>query len=412
MSLRTLRGPALALVLITAQLCFAQATQSSQPATDDSYAAERHQAIQLYKADKHLEALPFFEDLAKRNPDDVNVIVGLAACLIDHSATLQDQDAGAKERIRARSLLLKAQQLGDNSTLVKNLLQVTPENGVVPYQGGDAGAAMRAGEAAFARRDFEEAINNYNKVLQLDPNNYSAALFIGDSYFAGKKFDLAREWYEKAIAIDPNRETAYRYEADMLTKNGDMETARTRAIQAVVAEPYNPITWRGLQQWAIANRLRIVPVHINVPNNVSAKDDTHININIDPNQSSEAAPVWLIYSITRAKWRGDDFKKHFPQEKQYRHSLAEEADALTVAASVLTSDDDKKGKKDKKSSIPKDPDLALLLKLSTADMIEPYVLLNAADEGIAQDYENYRQQNRAKLEQYLSQFVVPAAPRL
>jgi hypothetical protein len=42
-------------------------------------------------------------------------------------------------------------------------------------------------------------------------------------------------------------------------------------------------------------------------------------------------------------------------------------------------------------------------------MIEPYVLLNAADEGIAQDYPGYREKNREKLEQYLSEFVVPAA---
>lgn len=41
-------------------------------------------------------------------------------------------------------------------------------------------------------------------------------------------------------------------------------------------------------------------------------------------------------------------------------------------------------------------------------MIEPYVLLNAADEDIAQDYPRYREKNREKLEKYLSEFVVPS----
>ena len=43
-------------------------------------------------------------------------------------------------------------------------------------------------------------------------------------------------------------------------------------------------------------------------------------------------------------------------------------------------------------------------------MIEPYVLLNAADEGFAQDFFAYHKKNRSKLEQYLIEFIVPPAP--
>lgn len=395
-------------LVLFAFLLTALALGTAQNTADDTYKSDRQRAIQLYNADKYVEALPLFEDLAKRNPEDPNVLVGLAACLINESATLEDQDAAAKERIRARGLLLKAQQLGNNSTLVQNLLQVTPENGVISYEAGAAGQAMRAGEAAFARRDFDEAIKNYSKVLELQPTNYSAALFIGDSYFADKKFDQAKEWYEKAAKIDPNRETAYRYEADMLTKNGDMEGARKLAIEAVVAEPYNAITWRGLQQWAAVNKLQLTPVHINTPAAPSSSSDGHVNITIDPSQSPDKMAVWLVYSGARINWHKEDFAKHFPNEKTYRHSLPEESEALSVAASMIGKVGDKKKKK---SELPKDPDLALLLKLSSSNMIEPYVLLSAADEGISHDYESYRQQNRAKLEQYLSDFVVPPVPK-
>lgn len=187
--------------------------------------------MQLYNANNHLEALPLFEDLAKQQPEDKDVLLGLAVCLIDHAATIEDQDTASKERVRARGLLLKAQQLGNNSTLLQNLLQVTPEDGVIQYQADEVGKAMRAGEAAFARRDFDEAIKSYSKVLELQPTNYPAALFIGDSYFAAKKFDLAKEWYEKAAQIDPNRETAYRYEADMLTKNATWKLHARRQLR-------------------------------------------------------------------------------------------------------------------------------------------------------------------------------------
>jgi hypothetical protein len=129
---------------------------------------------------------------------------------------------------------------------------------------------------------------------------------------------------------------------------------------------------------------------------------------MDPKEPEETSSIWLMYGLTKVKWRSDEFKKQFPAEKQYRHSLAEEADALTTAATVWTEVNESDKKKKKASVAPKDPNLILLVKLYQAKMIEPYVLLNAADDGIARDYDGYRLKNRDKLEQYLSEFVVPS----
>jgi tetratricopeptide (TPR) repeat protein len=367
----------------------------------------RKLAFELFKQDKHLEALPLFEELALKSPDDRDVLVGLGACLVSEAATLDGQDAASKERMRARQVLLKAKKLGSTAPLLENLLQMLPEDGVVKYANTPADQAMRAAEAAFARHDFEEAIKNYSKVLESDPKNYSAVLFIGDTYFAEKNWTKAGEWYQRAIDLDPNKETAHRYYADMLLKNGEIEKSRMQFIQGVVAEPYNPITWRALQAWATSNKLQLKRVHVNTPNNVSQTDEKNITITVDPKASDETSTLWLSYGLAKVKWRGDEFKKQFPAEKQYRHSLAEEAEALTMAATVWTEVNESEKKKKKTSSPPKDPNLILLLKLYQAKMIEPYVLLNAADDGIAQDYPGYRQKNREKLEQYLSEFVVP-----
>ncbi|MFI5104421.1 MAG: tetratricopeptide repeat protein, partial [Terriglobales bacterium] len=242
----------------------------------------------------------------------------------------------------------------------------------------------------------------------LDPKKYSAALFIGDAYFGARDFAQAGVWYERAIQLEPNRETAYRYYSDMLTKQGDMVKARSLAIQAVIAEPYNPITWRGLTQWAIANRLQVKRIRIKIPGGVTRTGDKNITINIDPAQPKETSSVWLAYGLARATWDTDKFKQQFPQETAYRHSLAEEADALTTAATVWT--EQSEGDKKPASKPPADSNLLALLKLHHANLIEPYVLLDAPDEGIMQDYAAYREKNRAKLEEYLSTFVVPAAP--
>jgi tetratricopeptide (TPR) repeat protein len=404
--MRIFTRPRAILVLLLTIAIFAPPVLAQDNA--DAYKSERQKAVELFNQQKFLEALPLFEDLVKQNPADNETLLGLAACLVNHSATVQDADAAAKERLRARDLLLKAKELGNNSNLLQNLLQLLQASSTEQIKYSDnaeADQAFRLAEAAFAKRDFAEAIKDYSKALELDPGNYSAALFIGDSYFAEKDFVRAGEWYGRAIQINPNKETAYRYYADMLTKNGEMDKARTKAIQAVVAEPYDPITWRGLQQWATSNKLQINRVAIKVPNSVTQKDDKNITISIDSSHENAAGAAWMIYSITQAAWHGEEFKKTFPEEKQYRHSLPEETQALTMAAESLTAKNKKKSPKP-----PEDPDLALLLRIYQAGMIEPYVLLSAPDAGIVKDYDAYREKNRAKLEEYLSAFVVPPAP--
>ena len=389
------------LLLLSLSLLSRQA--SAQSVTDDAYKAERQQALALFYQQKHIEALPLFEDLAKKNPNDADVQFGLGACLVDHSATLGDEEAGKKERVRAREILLKAKQLGNTSTLLLNLLDMLPPDGSIHHQdNAEVDKAIQAGESAFAKRDYDEAIKNYSRAFELDHQNYAAALFVGDAHFAKRDFPKAEEWYERAIQVNPDVETAYRYESDMLTKNGDMDKARTRAIQAVVAEPYNPVTWRGLAQWANTNHVQLKAIHVNTHTVMAQNGNDGPQITMDAKTSADTMALWIVYSGTRIGWRKEEFKKHFPQETEYRHSLAEEADALSITAQFQL--------KPGASLDSIDPDLALLRRLYDAKMIEPYVLLNAADQGIAQDYAAYRAQNRSRLEGYLSEFVVPPAP--
>src|ERR1041385_5012072 len=91
----------------------------------------RKKAFQFFNDGKHLEALPLFEELARKNPDDRDVLVGLGVCLVSEAGTLEDQDRAVKERLRARQLLLKAKSLGQKSALLENMLQTIPEDGVV-----------------------------------------------------------------------------------------------------------------------------------------------------------------------------------------------------------------------------------------------------------------------------------------
>jgi cytochrome c-type biogenesis protein CcmH/NrfG len=176
--------------------CTAVALSFAQTQTqgDAAYEGKRRQAMLLFEQDKRLEALPLLEELMQKNPKDDEVLVALATCLVRHAATLTDQQEAAKERFRAKNLVQEALAFGNNSPLAQNLRQLLgtlPPNGAIQFsENASVEQAMLAGEAAFARHDFAEALTNYAKALELEPKNYAVVLFTGNTYY--KQNDYAR----------------------------------------------------------------------------------------------------------------------------------------------------------------------------------------------------------------------------
>jgi len=268
--------------------------------------------------------------------------------------------------------------------------------GSIPPDGGlprgfseksEVDAVMKEGEAAFARGDFTRALAAYAHALELDPRQYEAALFTGDVYFKQNQMEKAGEWFARAVEIDENRETAHRYWGDALLRSGNTAGARTKFIDAVIAEPYNRNAWVGLSQWAQTNRITLAHPRVDVP------------------PPAQAIGLWAAYSKTRTEWvSGAKFAEAFPQENRYRHSLAEEAEALRMVGEAAAT----QIKQGTLTAAQLDASVGNLVRLIDAGLLESYVLLARADEGIARDYPAYRQSYRDKLKQYLSDYVLAA----
>ena len=371
---------------------------------------DRVTALNLLHEGKFSEAQALLEKLAVANPSDADVQFGLAYAILATSKNIKDEEARRRERVRARNLLLRAKQLGV-SERYEDLLE--SGLGSIPQDGGEttkfssnleAEKAMQEGEAAFARQDYDKAIAAYQRALTLDPKLYYAAVFLGDMYFQKNQIEKAGEWYGRAIAIDPDKETAYRYWSDVLLKNGRSDDARTQAIEAILAEPYNRTAYNGLVQWARAANTSLRHPQIDQPPRTmgSSTQGNQTTITIDPNAFPKEGPAhyWAFYDLTRAAYPGK-FKTDYPNEPSYRHSLKEEASALRVVAEMVAGD----LKSGKLKSVD-DTSLANLLKLHQADLIEAYVLFARPDDGIAQDYGDYRKTNRVKLQRYWAQIVI------
>jgi hypothetical protein len=209
----------------------------------------------------------------------------------------------------------------------------------------------------------------------------------------------ADRWYAQAAAISPDRETAYRYWGDCLMKQGEQGEAENKFIEAVLAEPYSQATRLNLKKWADANHALLAPPPITLPARPTMDGKGNTNVTIDASSlGSPASSAWLIYSMNPTIWQSTKFKQHYPGETKYRHSLAEEAEGLRSVLDVV-----------KEQKIPDkqlDPTLRSLAALEKDGMLECWILLDHADQGIAQDYGAYRASHRELLHAYIAKYDV------
>ena len=142
---------------------------------------------------------------------------------------------------------------------------------------------------------------------------------------------------------------------------------------------------------------------------VIVKDDQNINITVDSGSMKKHDPTgsaWMMYGMNRALWHGEKFKKEFPDEPKYRRTMREETESLHMMVDVLIGQKDfEKRKKDL------DPALVDLVSIDKAGFLEPFALLNRADNEIAQDYAAYRETHRDTIYRYMNEYVVPKGPQ-
>jgi len=371
-------------------------------AQDDS---DRQRAFQLYRDGKYVDALPLFEQLALKYPEDRAVIENLGMLVFMQSGYLKTPEERQAARKRGRALLVQAQKLGPNNSALTALIESIPPDGgedssFSPKKEVDE--AMHAGEAAFAKGEFSKAIESYQRALLFDPNLYEAALFTGDVYFKSGEQVKAGEWFARAIKINPDRETAYRYWGDSLMKQGKVTEAGEKFVEAYIAEPYSRLARAGFVNWGQKVHINLSHPKVDLPANVSQKQEGQTTLTLDPNMFDKdkggSAAAWMTYGLIRAGWPSAEFAKQYPNEKTYRHSLKEEAAALRAALKVL--DEKKTGANNT------DPSLQVIRKLEKEGLLEAFILLALPDQGIVNDFPAYRKTNLEDLRRYVKLYVL------
>jgi len=382
----------LALTLTFVQPAFAQTSDLEQT---------KKKAAELINDLKYVEAFPLLEKIVAAEPNNAEMHFYLGFALVAKANETPDAPLRQSFRVRARASFVRAKQFGYEGPLVDALITSMPADGSEGAFSSNmaAEAIMKTAEAHFSKGELDEALKNYQKALVLDPKLYHAALFSGDVYLHKNNYEQAEFWYQKAISIHPNIETAYRYSATPLMRQRKFDQARDRYVEAYITEPYNRFAISGISQWAQTTNTQLGHPQINIPVTVTFKDNGDATISLDPAAlgQDDGSFAWIGYGATRTVWRNEKFAKTFPKETAYRHSLAEETDALRSVITVAAGD-----KRTKTLS----PALAKLKKLNDEGLLEAYLLMGRADQGIAQDHRAYLATNRALLRRYVMEYVL------
>ncbi|MDX6611522.1 MAG: hypothetical protein QOD75_708 [Blastocatellia bacterium] len=399
-------------VLMTTRLAILMVCLSAILATVNGQTPEnlddlKERVSVLLKQTKYTEAVPLLEKIVAAEPDGAGGHYFLASAILGLIPNTKDEGGKTQLRLRARAEFLKAKELGHTAPNLDAMIESLPPNGAGPDAFSDHAQAdkfMNEGEASFSQGKLDEAFKAYQKALAIDPKLYHAALFSGDVQMQKGDFAQAEVWYQRAITIDPNKETAYRYSATPLMKQQKFDEARDRYIEAFITEPYNSFTVAGFTQWAQATRTPLAHPKIDIPTSVTFDEKGDVKINLDSSAllggKDDGSFAWISYGATRTTWHKEKFKQTFPGEGSYRHTLAEEADALRSVITLATADKETKNLS---------PALAKLKKLNDAGLLEAYILLARPDGGIARDHPAYLRANREKLRRYVLEYVVKGA---
>ena len=224
----------------------------------------------------------------------------------------------------------------------------------------------------------------------------------GKAAFARNDMPKAIEWFARAASLSPDREAAYRCWGDSLMKQGRVNEAGEKFVEAYIAEPYSRLARVAFINWASKTQINLAHPEIEVPANVTPGDQSNTSITIDPNafkKDDKSGSAWMVYGFTRASWAQTEFAKNYPDEKKYRHSLKEEAAAMRSAIRVL---DEKKIKNP--NAI--DKSLLMIMKLDKEGLLESFILLGLPDEGIVKDFVAYRRTNVENLRRYVKTYVL------
>ncbi len=114
-------------------------------------------------------------------------------------------------------------------------------------------------DGSVAKGDLDSAIGDYNRALELKPNEPYAYLSRGIAFFNKKNYDLSAADFSKAIELNPKDTTAYLNRGNSYEKLGELEKAVGDYLKAVELDPANEPAKTNLQRLQAELQAKLKP---------------------------------------------------------------------------------------------------------------------------------------------------------
>jgi tetratricopeptide (TPR) repeat protein len=239
--------------------------------------------------------------------------------------------------------------------------------------------------------------------VELSPDNYFTPVGIGLRYARSKQWTEAGKWYALSLRINPDGGAAYGNWVEALVEAGEMKEAREKLVQGLLISDGSYINL-PLNMWLNANHLSLKKINIKVPDEYPI-GKTGTMIVVDPAWlgKNDGRDAWLIYPRTRRLWKNEKYFNEF-HITSYRHSLAEEVDALSQVVAAFNESLAKGNVKEP------DPALMLLSRFQREGLLEAFVLLIQHDKEVSAELYRYQTRHRDKLMEFADKYIIPPLP--
>ena len=175
-------------------------------------------AYELHAQKKYDYALEIYQRVITMNPGLADAYLNIAAIYKERNqyqealSTLQNALVVNPNNLKAKNLLaqikqdstitnyesaISKQKKGDYTGAIEDFQRIIAENGA----GADSYVGL--GATYMAAEKTDDAINAFNKALELDKSNSPALYYLGNIYFGKKNYTKALGLYQKAQMFDP-----------------------------------------------------------------------------------------------------------------------------------------------------------------------------------------------------------------
>lgn len=377
-----------ALILISMLLVVNSLSFAQGPPADQDLAKAR----ELVKQGRWLDALPIFEKIGPKYPDDAEIQATYGISILVNAVTLSDSDARKKEIARGGVILKKAKQLGTTNVVALQYADVLEQGlEIDSVQGGaskEVEDAIREGEGYFGRGEYDKAFVAYERAYKINPLSYDAALFAGDCYYAQRKYPESETWFAKAVAIDPDREAAYRYWGDALLGQGKTKEALVKFADAYIADPGSRLSWDSFIRAVQKFGTRKSSPFIDLP---MKEGQTEIVIDVSRLKVEDGTIHWKRFTEVRTR-QIEGFAR-VANGKSFVSTVSDDVEALRAVVNAL------KAEMRQSDAVIPNKGLANLIKLDSLGFLDVYVMLFI--HGQTDSYDDFRAKNRDRMRKFL-----------